>query len=289
MEALFLDVGTGDHGPLPIRKCRKHRAMMSWAIRGLTDTKPPVSEIENKCNLGRNEKIYYRLDVQYPATWKFVQTHHYKMIPQIKTHVSESVLRDDLRSIIEEASKRMVELIRGEYNNKGDFETIQDRICDPCNRADPKAAVCFFNPLNEEFFRDQVTCPSMMPYTSQNLPEYFDKFKSASETITKWYPNGRDCTMAHMETAIHDLREVLRMLQSKFKEARHDQSILSEFILTIFKLSIAHGLAGATEEKTRMKNIIKASTAIMLGRKHHYPNFIDPCQWFTIKRNERHQ
>jgi hypothetical protein len=190
-EALFLDVGTGYHGPLPFQKWRKFRAIISWAIRGLTDTKPPASEVENKCNPGQNEKIYYRLDVQYPVTWSFVQTHHYKMIPDIKTHVAKSVLRDDLRIIIEEVSQRMVELIRGEYNNKGDFEAIRDRMCDPCNRADSRAAVCFFkyesfpelhsytlshavlifnakflivySPLNEEFFRDQVTCPSMMP------------------------------------------------------------------------------------------------------------------------------
>jgi hypothetical protein len=102
-----------------------------------------------------------------------------------------------------------------------------------------------------------------------------------------WYPNGRDCTMVHMETAIHDLREVLRMLKSKLKEARDDESIMSEFTLTMFKLSIAYGLAGATEKKTRMKNTIKGYIAITSGRKRLYPGFIDPCQWYTRKRNER--
>ncbi|KAI5800498.1 acyl transferase/acyl hydrolase/lysophospholipase [Pyronema domesticum] len=138
-EALILDVGTGCHNriALPFKTWKNIPTIFSWVLQMPTDPNPPASEAAIMCNAGQSEAIYYRLDVNYPDTWKAIKTHHYKKIDDIRDNFTSFVKQDALRNTIAQVSQRIVEVLRNEYNNKGGFTAMQERMCDQCNRANP--------------------------------------------------------------------------------------------------------------------------------------------------------
>ncbi|KAF8245896.1 FabD/lysophospholipase-like protein [Wilcoxina mikolae CBS 423.85] len=268
-EALFLDVGTGTHDrTLHLSDFWGNvRTTFGALCSQHTETALPSTIVEGYCNRGYSEKTYYRLDVEYPRKGGSIKPHHHRKLKKIEECVNTQYHNQPL--LLDEVARRIVDVMSGDYHRKGSHSQRQKRLHDPCNKAaGSSAGVCFCNDEDDNFFRRSVPA-TWMPYTSHHMPDEFEKFERASKIIERGYSEGQRFDTSQLESVKNDLYHVLNEQRQALRVVRESRTLLSEFTLT------------AVNEK---KDVIKDLIALMEGRQVHYPNFMSPCEWFSIQR-----
>jgi hypothetical protein len=138
-EALFLDVGTGTHERLLLPSGSDFRKNASTVFKQMlsqpTDTRLPSQMVELSCNgLNGSETTYYRVDVKFPSECESIKSHHYNKIPVLGDQVAEYNKNLEARDKIEQVSRRIVDVLTGDYHRKETPWVRQARLYEPCNR-----------------------------------------------------------------------------------------------------------------------------------------------------------
>jgi hypothetical protein len=124
--------------------------------------------------------------------------------------------------------------------------------------------------------------------TSAHLPTHFGIFVAASKVINAFYDPDHYLSgqfdRSRIKSAIKDLGSVLIAQTNELHSGAHDDRTLRcEIALTLFKLSIAHGIDERDDRRNAMQADIKRIIVLLEAGQSQSVELQLPCAWFSTQ------